>query len=169
MINWQYYPRSDECPQVLRSVEAAFSAVFAEIDSKTHPGMSSNQALTLVRPGLVALGFDVEGGKKATDRVRVPVLFGANGRIDKSFDADAWHRGEGVVIEIEAGRAVANYQFLKDLFQACMMHDVRYLVIAVRNLYRQSDDWRTMTMFLETMYASQRLRLPLAGVLAIGY
>lgn len=29
-----------------------------------------------------------------------------------------------------------NNQFLKDLFQACMMQDVDYLVIAVRNEYR---------------------------------
>jgi len=30
-------------------------------------------------------------------------------------------------LEVEAGRAYTNYQFLKDLFQACMMHDVQYL------------------------------------------
>jgi hypothetical protein len=150
-------------------VEAAFSAVKAEIESKTHPGMSSNDVLKLVRPGLIALGFEVEGGSRIVDRIRVPVLFGANGRIDKAFDADAWHREEGVVVEVEAGRGVTNYQFLKDLFEACMMHGVKYLVIAVRNLYRRNDDWKVVTTFFDTMYASQRLKLPLAGILAIGY
>lgn len=42
----------------------------------------------------------------------------------------------GIVIEVEAGRAVDNNQFLKDLFQACMMDGISFLVIAVRNYYR---------------------------------
>ena len=46
------------------------------------------------------------------------MLFGLNGKFEKYFDADGYHSKEEIVIEIEAGRAVANYQFLKDLFQA---------------------------------------------------
>jgi hypothetical protein len=45
------------------------------------------------------------------------------------------------VLEVEAARGVDNNQFLKDLFQACMMHDVQYLGIAVRNVYPQSPDF----------------------------
>ena len=74
-----------------------------------------------------------------------------------------------MVIEIEAGRAVANYQFLKDIFQACVMHDVEQLVIAVRNDYRGSDDFDVVTNFMDTLYASNRLNLPLKGILIIGY
>lgn len=44
-----------------------------------------------------------------------------NGKLDKSFEADALHKELGFVLEVEAGRGVTNNQFLKDLFQACMM------------------------------------------------
>jgi len=64
---------------------------------------------------------------------------------------------------------VTNYQFLKDLFQACMMHEVNYLAIAVRNIYRGSNDFEKVHTFFDTLYASNRLKLPLNGILIIGY
>jgi hypothetical protein len=33
------------------------------------------------------------------------------------------------VLEVEAGRAYRNNQFLKDIFQACMMPYVEYLML----------------------------------------
>jgi hypothetical protein len=97
------------------------------------------------------------------------VLFGRNGVVEKSFEADAWHEKEKMVVEVEAGRGYANNQFLKDLFQACMMHDVDYCGIAVRNRYIDSHDFENVVAFFETLYASNRLRLPLKGVLVVGY
>ena len=73
------------------------------------------------------------------------------------------------MLEVEAGRAVVNNQFLKDLFQACMMHDVSHLAIAVRNVYRSSNDFERLMKFFDTLYASNRLQLPLKGILVIGY
>lgn len=73
------------------------------------------------------------------------------------------------VIEIEAGRAVTNYQFLKDLFEACVMVNVEFLVIAVRKVYRNSHDFEKVITFFETLYASNRIALPLNGILVIGY
>jgi len=55
------------------------------------------------------------------------------------------------------------------LFQACVMQNVDYLVIAVRQDYRGTDDYSKVVAFLETLYASSRLQLPLSGVLIIGY
>ncbi len=72
-------------------------------------------------------------------------------------------------MEVEAGRGVTNYQFLKDLFQACVMQDVDYAVIAIRQDYRGSDDFSKVVTFIETIYASNRLILPLKGLLIIGY
>lgn len=89
--------------------------------------------------------------------------------MEKAFDADAWRRERKMVMEVEAGRGYTNNQFLKDLFQACMMHDVDYCGIAVRNLYIESKDFESVVTFLETLYASSRLQLPLKGVLIIGY
>ena len=92
-----------------------------------------------------------------------------NGKLEKYFDADAYNEELKTVIEVEAGRAVTNYQFLKDLFQACMMHEVDFLVIAVRNTYRTNKDFQSVITFFDTLQASGRLILPLKGILIIGY
>ena len=93
---------------------------------------NSNKVLEAIRTHLVEIGFEVESGKHRDEKVCVPVLFGRCGAAEKSFDADAYHRTGGFVLEVEAGRGVVNNQFLKDLFQACMMHEVKYLAIAIR-------------------------------------
>jgi hypothetical protein len=99
----------------------------------------------------------------------VPVLFGLNGKMEESFDADAYHQEAGFVVGIEAGRGVVNNQFLKDLFQACMMHDVYHLGISARNVDKKRQDFAIVFRFLNTLYASQRLRLQLKAILVIGY
>jgi hypothetical protein len=167
-IDWVYYPKSDRAPELAVSVVQAFQSVAAKIASD-HIGLTSNQVLAVVRPGLLDLGFQVEGGKKRKQKIPVPVLFGLNGRIEKSFDADAYHPACGFVLEVEAGRGIVNNQFLKDLFQACMMHDVDYLGIAVRRVYRSMWDFDHVMRFFDTLYASNRLKLPLSGILVIGY
>lgn len=107
--------------------------------------------------------------KKSSDKILVLVLYGLNGQMEQRFDADAYNEEKGIVVEVEAGRAVTNYQFLKDLFEACVMSDVNYLVIAVRNEYRNSLDFKKVITFFNTLYTSNRLQLPLKGVLIIGY
>lgn len=89
--------------------------------------------------------------------------------MEKAFDADGYNSDTRTVIEVEAGRGVLNNQFLKDLFQACMMHEVDNLVIAVRNIYKNNEDFNVVVTFFETLYASGRLQLPLKNILIIGY
>jgi hypothetical protein len=72
-------------------------------------------------------------------------------------------------IVFEAGRGVVNNQFLKDFFQACAMEQVEYLALAVRNVYRKSNDFERVCRFFEALYTSRRLELPLKGILLIGY
>ena len=171
-IRWLCYPRSRRPSQLALDVVEVFKAAESDIDSNSKK-LSSNEVLANVRDGLNRLGFDVERGKKAEEKVFVPVLFGLNGQVEKYFEADAYHRESGFVIEVEAGRAVVNNQFLKDLFQACMMHDVAVLAIAVRNLYegggQRGKDFEKVITFFDTLYASQRINLPLDAVLIIGY
>jgi len=62
-----------------------------------------------------------------------------------------------------------NNAVLKDLFEACMMHDVDYAAIAVRRFYLRSRDFETVNGWLETLFASRRLTLPLRGILLVGY
>ena len=70
----------------------------------------------------------------------MPVLYGEKGLIDKAFEVDAVHRDTNTIVEIEAGRAVANNQFLKEFFEACMIQDAAYLCVVVRNVYKSGDN-----------------------------
>jgi hypothetical protein len=97
------------------------------------------------------------------------VLFGRNGEVEKSFDADAYNKNLNTVIEVEAARATSCNQFMKDLFQASMMEGIEYCVIAVRTKSKVSKDFEIVCKFIDTIYASNRLRLPLQGILIIGY
>lgn len=168
MINWFFFPKSSEPAPLAKRVVASFESVADDINSE-QADLTSNEVLERVCPHLVKAGFAVETGKRASQKIMVPVLFGRNGKPEKSFEADAYHAEEGFVVEVEAGRGVVNNQFLKDLFQACMMHGVRYLAIAVRNKYRSSNDFERVVRFFDTLYASNRLALPLNGILILGY
>jgi hypothetical protein len=163
-----YYPKSDEITAIGKRLVEVFEKKVGDFGSASHE-LSSNEVLSAIADLLALEGFAVELGKKKAEKLQIPVLFGRKGRIEKSFDADAYHRAEEFVLEVEAGRAVANNQFLKDLFQACMMHEVKYLAIAVRLKYRGNNDFDHVCNFFETMYASRRLALPLRGILVIGY
>ncbi len=70
---------------------------------------------------------------------------------------------------MEAGRAVTNYQFLKDIFQASMMVETEYLILAVRILYREHNDYETVRKFIETVYLTNKVKLDLKGILLVGY
>lgn len=177
MISWAYFPRNEKTPTIGLEVVACFESVGGLIDSganNEHISVdfkdgASNVVLSRIRPGLEKIGFKVESGKTATGKICIPVLYGQNGKPTKTFEADAYHEAFKFVVEVEAGRAVTNYQFLKDLFQACVMVDVDYLCIAVRNTYRKSQDFEKVYTFFDTLYTSGRMKLPLKGILIVGY
>jgi hypothetical protein len=147
MINWQYFPKSDKIPNELGEVIKCFTIAESRISSQENL-LKSNEVTDIVRDSLMQLDFQVEGRGRGM-KIRVPVLFGKNGKPEKSFDADAYKEKSGIVLEIEAGRGVLNNQFLKDLFEACVMQGVDYLIIALRKNYlrnfyvfNQLFDWR---------------------------
>lgn len=171
MINWQIFPKSLEPTNVFKAVISCFEKAELSISSEKHH-WSSDIVLKILRPHLEGIGFRVESGKKKVQRIRVPVLFGRQGVCEKSFEVDAHHKEERAVLEVEAGRGVLNYQFLKDLFEACTMQNVDYLILAVRNIYgkwKKQKDFETVLNFFETLYASGRMQLPLKGILVLGY
>ena len=172
MINWQYIPKSSSTPQHMQNVVSIFEKNSIEIDSEKHT-YDSNGALEIVRSDLEKNGYQVETSKKKEGKIHVPVLFGMNGKLDKYFEADGLNAEYKTVIEVEAGRGYANNQFLKDLFQASVMHNIDYLIIAVRNIYKtrssKSKDFEKIMSFIDTLYASERLVLPLKGILILGY
>ena len=168
MIRHQFFPRSVGMNEQIREIVDCFCDANDDICSPEHT-LSSNEVLSILRVKLLGMNMQVESGKSKGLKIPVPVLFGLNNKIDQHFDADALSADGTIVLEVEAGRAVDNYQFLKDIFQASMMYGVEYLVLAVRNDYRQHDDFKKVYTFLETLYISNRLHLPLKGILLIGY
>jgi len=167
-MTYQFFPRSQGLNDAIAQVVACFKEVDNQIRSDEND-LNSNAVLQILNKPLTKIGYRVEAGKKTADKIPVPVLFGKDNKVDKEFNADAISADGRVVIEIEAGRAIENNQYLKDVFQACMMFGVEYLVLAVRIEYRRHRDFERVYAMLETLYLSNRLRLPLAGILLIGY
>lgn len=147
-------------------VVAAFEAVRVEMDSNTHPGLKSNGALEISRPHLERRGYRVE---QSNEKVRVPVLYGENGSPEKTYEVDALSSDGLTVVEVEAGTGVANNGYLKYLFQACLLPDVQYLVVAMSQVYHASRDYEKVCADFDTLYATTRFSLPLRGVLVLGY
>lgn len=172
MISWQFFPKSTRLPQRLELIVSAFEKHELDIQSVADGNerfQPSNAVLGVMATELMQLGYRVEVSKASAHKIHVPVLFGHNGKVEKTFAADAHSPLDRTVLEIEAGRAIVNNAVLKDLFEACMMQDVDYAVIAVRNVYQRTRDFDKVVTLFDTLYASQRLKLPLAGVLILGY
>lgn len=173
-MEWQYFPRSQQLPDHLEIMINSIRPVLDSVrDDNNH--LVSNEVLARVAIPLRTLGYQVEDPGPPRVKISRPVLFGVNGSVEKSFDVDAFHEPTGTIIEVEAGRAVLNHQFLKDLFEACSIQSATYLVIMVLSEYKPKSlkqparDFRTVTNFIETLYSSDRLSLPLAGILIVGY
>ncbi len=168
MLRYQLFPRSVGITKQIQQVIECFDLTYDEIKSPENQ-LKSNEVLDILRPHLENIEFTVETGKARGKKIPVPVLFGLNNSVDKSFNADGISNDGRIVLEVEAGRATINFAFLKDIFQACMMHGVEFLILAVRNNYRGMDDFQQVYTFLETLYISSRLVLPLKGITLIGY
>lgn len=163
------FPKHLKLDSVLHQVIEVFNLNAQKIDSMKGSVLTSNEILNILSKDLTKIHYKVEKGKKKEGLIEVPVLFGKNGTPEKKFYADALSLSGETVIEVEAGRAFTNNQFLKDVFQASMMVDVQYLVLAVRNQYRNSEDFNKIHKFLDVMYVTNRIKLDLKGILLIGY
>ena len=167
-IRYKFFPVNKKIPEHLELVIKVFSENADKINSHEHT-LNSNTVLEILRKDLEDVGFSVETSKKMSGKIRVPVLFGENGRIIKAFDVDGYHEEFKTVLEVEAGRGVTNNQFLKDFFEACIMVNVDYCIIAVRDTYLKQKDFEKVKDFFDSMYASGRMNIPLKGLLIIGY
>lgn len=174
---WKFYPAHARPRDWVEEVLAAFAAARVQIDSGVNSGLTSDAVLGYLRPLLLPLGFQVEAGKKRVDKIRRPVHFGELGVEGKTFEIDGFHDGEGIALEVEAGRGARGNAVYRDLIQASLLVDARYLVLAVMLSYRHQQAGKTITVssyveareLLDAIYASPRLVLPLEGLLLIGY
>jgi hypothetical protein len=112
---WKYYPQRKEPPPWVHALVRVFDAAQPAIDSLTIQGLQSDGVLAQVRAGLEALGYQVEAGKETRHRIVRPVLFGDQGRPRVNYEVDAVHDSEGVLLEVEAGRAMMGNAVYRDL------------------------------------------------------
>ena len=149
----------------------------AQIESAFVDDLTSDRVLAVLRPGLTALGFSIEGSKKTADKIRRPVLFGENGRERIAYEVDGYHEGEGIVLEVEAGRGARGNAIYRDLIRSSLIVDARFLVLGAMLAYRHKSGGKDMSVpsyadaknALDAIYASGRLKLPFEGVLLFGY
>lgn len=171
--SWRFYPSRNPAPDWVAGLVDAFATVQGEIDSRTHNGVSSDQVLAAVRTGLEADGYLVETGKTKGSKITRPVLFGEQGRARVAYDVDGFHPDHGVALEVEAGRGAANNADYRDIIRASLMVDARYLALAMMLDYRGGNQklksYEQTRSRVDAIYASDRLRLPLEGLLLIGY
>jgi hypothetical protein len=139
-------------------------------------GLTSNEALTVVRDDLIALGFQVEAGKQKADKIQRPVFFGENGQPTLNYEIDAYHPAWRCGLEVEAGRAWMGNAIYRDLLQGLVMVQVDFLVLAVPNAYKYlsggrpviSSDYNSAVNVAQTLFGHTRVRLPY-GLVVIGY
>jgi hypothetical protein len=176
--SWDYFPRNVRPPGWVepfivnvRAVEQSISTV----EGKT--GLDSDRVLQQLACGLRELGYAVESGKKASERIRRPVLFGSNGHAEVSYEIDAFHDADGIVVEVEAGRGARGNATYRDIIRTSLIVDAQYLALLLPVAYRHVSGGREVTVraykecrdLLSALYASQRLHLPFRGVLLVGY
>jgi hypothetical protein len=176
---WRYFPSYAAPPAWVAPVVALFATSRPQIDSAvTHAKrMESNDVLDAIAAGLQQLGFVVEQGKKKTGKLPRPVFFGDEGKYLRTYEIDAFEAVEGIALEVEAGRATMGNAIYRDLIQASLMLDARFLTLAVPTAYRYKSGARTVTepsydktySVVEAIYGSPRLNLPFEGLLLIGY
>lgn len=157
-----------------------FADARERIDTTKGLQKKSNEVLSILRPGLQILGFSVEEGKRSNQKIHRPVLFGEMGVPGHKYEIDAYRENQGIVLEIEAGRAIKGNAVYRDLVQMSLMVDARFAVIAMPLSYRHKKrrqdrvtvevaSYESGKKLLEAIYASARLQLPFEGILLVGY
>jgi len=173
---WKYYPLNSKPPDWV--VEVVNVANRAELQISTvdaHTGLSSDEVLAHLRPGLETLGFEVERGKRASQKVQRAVLFGENGRPEVNYDIDAFSDYLGAAVEVEAGRGAANGADYRDIVRTSLILDAKFLILMQPYAYRSNAGAKPKHAYansraqLDAIYASRRLVLPFEGILLIGY
>lgn len=174
---WTYYPTRDPAPAWVHALVGEVANAQPHIDSTSVFDLKSDRVLAILRPGLEAIGFRVEIGKRTKERITLPVLYGEQGTPRVRYDVDGVHDEEGVLLEVEAGRGARGNAVYRDLIRTSLIVNARYLALGVMQEYRHRQSGKMVTVQsyrdskdqLDAIYASQRLRLPFDGVLLFGY
>lgn len=169
-MEFKYFSKKNVSPKILDQVSKIFEAKFDLIssfnDDNNEERRKSDDVLKILQTDLENVGFRVEKSKKRKDKIIFNHQFNDESII---FEVDAYHPMYKVAIEVEAGRAWDNKQFLKDIFEAAIIKDIHFLVVAVRLNYRGRNDFEKIYRWLYPMYKSDAISLNFKGLLLIGY
>ena len=173
---WKFYPLNTTPPEWVGEVVNVVNRSEMQISTfEAHTGLSSDQVLAALRAGLEALGFEVEKGKSAGDKVRRTVLYGENGVPAVTYDIDAFNDSLGVAVEVEAGRGAQSNADYRNIVRTSLILDAHHLILLQPFAYRSSPTAPVVPAYaatrakLDAIYQSQRLKLPFEGLLLIGY
>lgn len=173
---WKFYPLNSTPPEWVGEIVDVVNRKELTISTVDgHTGLSSDQVLAELREGLEHLGFEVERGKRSTEKVRRTVLYGESGRPEVNYDIDAFNDYLGAALEVEAGRGAANNADYRDIVRTSLILDARFLILMQPQAYRPNPSataihaYATTRSQLDAIYQSRRLQLPFEGILLVGY
>ncbi len=168
-VRFTSFPRTEPPQPFVDDVVAVFQQNEPTISTvQLKKGLTSDQVLSVLRDQLTDLGFEVEQGKKASQKIKRPVFFGEGGRPELQYEVDAFHPEFRCGLEIEAGRAVMGNAIYRDLVQALVMVNVDHLILAVPLTYKYetkkkpavSQDYAATVAVANSLYGHSRIRMP---------
>ena len=176
-VRFSTFPRTQSPPMFIADVVKIFEQHWPRIATTLlGKGLTGDQVLALLRDDLVDLGFGVEAGKKANQKIKRPVFFGENGEPDLQYEVDGWHPKWQAGLEVEAGRAWMSNAIYRDLIQALVMVEMKHLIVAVPQEYRHqtkgktriSRDYEKIIAVAQALYGHSRIDMPFS-LCVIGY
>ena len=176
-VRYSTFPRTEPPPTFAQSVVDLFARHENKVSTVAlAKGLTSDQVLQVLATDLRGIGFEVEAGKKAGQKIERPVFFGENGMATMNYQIDAYHQQWRCGLEIEAGRAWMGNAVYRDLIQAAVMVAVDYLFLAVPLAYKFqssgktaiSKDYENTCHLADAVYGHSRVQLPYRLVV-IGY
>jgi hypothetical protein len=176
-VRFTSFPRTLPPPDFVGSVVEVFRSIEHTVCTKTlAKGLTSDEVLAELRPGLSSLGFEVEGGKLAADKIKRPVFFGENGAPRLQYEVDAFHPAWRCGLEVEAGRGWMGNAVYRDLIQALVMVNLDILIVGVANTYKYksggrnctSADYENTLEVADALYGHSRIQMPYRLVV-VGY
>lgn len=176
-ITFHYFPRTEPPPGFALQIVNAFRSHLSDISTvDLEKGLTSDEVLAKIRPDLIEIGFEVEGGKTRDQKIQRPVFYGEKGEPTLKYEIDAYHAGWRCGLEVEAGRAWMGNAVYRDLVQAMVMVQVDVLALAVPLSYKyksggrdtSSSDFVNTRNVAEALFGHSRFTLPYK-LLLIGY
>jgi len=170
-IENQYYsfPPEVDLPDFLREIKDVFVDHEEDIDSCKDDSKgkrkSSNEVLKIITLDPSKLqGWCIEKGKKRNEKNELPTFDGNGVKSEMKKNPDGWHIKHKAILEVEGPRAWVANAWSRDIVKT-MQTKQDYLVLAVRRLYRGSNDYMKIQRELKVLPEKYHLK----GILLIGY